>query len=650
MRSVRGWTLCAMVALSVGIVPAHAQSAAPALANIFGDHAVLQRDRPIAIWGSATPGTPVTVKLDDRSVTSQAGNDGKWRTTLPAMKAGGPYTLEVSGGGATQRLADIMVGDVFLCGGQSNMEFQVKHATGLEVIPSANDAALRFTTIPDSSKTAPAGDLAKRVDWRSVTPETVGDVSAVCYFMARSLRGTEKVPMGFIASEWGGTRIESWISAPALGTQPGFTEGLNAIAMFDRDPAAATAADGARREKAWEALDPAARTERAFRNADYDDRRWATVPAQFEQLSAADRDRLDGVVWLRTTVDLTPAQVAAAQTLRLGPIGRYDETYVNGRFVGGGSVDWAWRNYGVPAGLLRSGRNVIAIRTVGPKKDGRFTDMSIRTIGLSDGGAVPLAGPWRYRIGTALKDGAVAPAPWDVPNSLTTLYNGMIAPIAPYGLKLAAWYQGESNTGQAAAYRGLMSTLMADWRRAFAAPELPFFVVQLTGYGKPATAPRDSGWAALRQSQAQAVAADANAGLAVTIDVGDRFDIHPAQKTVIGERLARLARVVAYGQPGLRSGPEAAEAVRQGGDVVVRFRNVTGGLQRYGGAGAIGFEQCAGTTCTYVDGQVQGDTVLLPGAGRPEVTAVRYAWADAPFVNLFDKADLPAAPFELPVR
>jgi sialate O-acetylesterase len=194
-----------------------------------------------------------------------------------------------------------------------------------------------------------------------------------------------------------------------------------------------------------------------------------------------------------------------------------------------------------------------------------------------------------------------------------------------------------------------MSTLMGDWRRAFAAPELPFFVVQLTGYGKPATAPRESGWAALRQSQAQAVAADEHAGLAVTIDVGDRFDIHPAQKTVIGERLARLARVVAYGQPGLRSGPEAAEAVRQGGDIVVRFRNVTGGLQRYGGAGAIGFEQCAGTNCTYVDARVQGDTIVLPGAGRPEVTKVRYAWADAPFVNLFDGADLPAAPFELPV-
>lgn len=652
MRSVLKWTFGAAMAVVAAGPSAHAQSTAPAFANIFADHAVLQRDRPIAIWGSAAPGTPVTVRLNDRSATARTGDDGKWRVTLPAMRAGGPYTLEIGGGdaAAAQRLSDIMVGDVFLCGGQSNMEFQVKHATGLDAIPSGNDADLRFTTIPDSSRTAPVADLARRVDWRPVTPATVGDASAVCYFMARSLRGSEKVPMGFIASEWGGTRIESWISAPALATRPGFADGLAAIATFDRDPAAATAADGARRERAWQQVDPAAKTELAFRGVDFDDRRWTTVPASIDKLPAADRSRMDGVVWLRTTVDLTAEQAAAGQALKLGPIGQYDESYLNGRFVGGGSVGWAWRNYGIPAGLLRAGRNVVAVRVVGPHADTRFTDMAPRLIELAGGAVVPLAGPWRYRPGTALRNASVGPAPWDVPNSLTTLYNGMIAPIAPYGLKLAAWYQGESNTGEPAAYRGLLTTLMADWRRAFAAPDLPFLVVQLTGFGKPATVPQESGWAALRQAQAEAVAADRHAGLAVTIDVGDRFDIHPAQKTVIGDRLARLARVVAYGQPGLRSGPEAVEAVRQGGDIVVRFRNVTGGLQRYGGAGAIGFERCAGATCTFVDGRVQGDGVILPGANRPEVTAVRYAWADAPFVNLFDGADLPAAPFMLPVK
>lgn len=652
MRSFGRWAAGLTTALLAGSAPALAQAAAPGFANIFGDHAVLQRDRPIAVWGTAAPGATVTVRLADRSVTAVAGSDGKWRATLPAMTAGGPYTLTVGGttGAPAQQVSDVLIGDVFLCGGQSNMEFQIRHATGLEVVPSSNDAQLRFTTIPDTSVATPAADLPARAQWQAVTPETVGDASAVCYFMARSLRTTEQVPMGFIASEWGGTRIESWISAPSLGKLPGFADRLATVATFGSDPAAAVAGEGARREKAWEAIDPAARKERAFRAAAFDDRGWAVVPGDDGQLPAGDRAGLEGVVWLRTTIDLTPAQVAAAQRIQLGPIGKFDETYINGRYVGGGSVDWVWRNYAFPAGVLRAGRNVVAIRVVGANGRMAFSNVGNRAIGLGDGGTVPLNGPWRYHIGSPIRDAQVAPAPWEVPNSLTTLYNGMIAPLSGYGLKLAAWYQGESNTGEAGAYRGLLTNLMADWRRAFAQPDLPFLVVQLTAFGKPQTVPTDSGWAALRQAEADAVAADANAGLAVTIDVGDRFDIHPGQKKIVGERLARLARVVAYRQPGLRSGPEAVEAVRQGRDIVVRYRNVTGGLQRYGGASAIGFERCAGTTCSFVDGTVQGDTVILPGANRPEVTAIRYAWSDAPFVNLFDGADLPAAPFTLPVR
>lgn len=652
MRSVDGWAAGLTAALLAGSAPAMAQATAPSLANIFADHAVLQRDRPIAVWGNATPGETVTVRLGERSVTAIAAKDGKWRATLPAMPAGGPYVLSVRGaaGAPAQQVSDILVGDVFLCGGQSNMEFQVRHATGLEVVPSSNDAQLRFTTIPDVSLPAPAADLPARAAWKAVSPETVGEASAVCYFMARSLRTSEQVPMGFIASEWGGTRIESWMSAASLGKLPGFADRLAAVATYGSDPAAAVAGEGARRDAVWDRIDPAAKTERAFRAAAFDDRSWTTLPADDGQLPAADRAGLEGVVWLRTAIDLTPEQVAGARRIQLGPIGKFDETYVNGRYVGGGSVDWVWRNYDLPAGALKAGRNVVAVRVVGANGRMAITNTGNRAIGLSDGGTVALNGPWRYRIGSPIKDAKVAPAPWEVPNSLTTLYNGMIAPLAGYRLKLAAWYQGESNTGEAGAYRGLLTNLMADWRRTFAQPDLPFFVVQLTAYGKPQTAPIDSGWAALRQAEAEAVAADAHAGLAVTLDVGDRFDIHPAQKKVVGERLARLARVIAYRQPGLRSGPEAAEAVRQGGDIVVRFRNVTGGLQRYGGVSAIGFERCTGTACSFVDGTVQGDTVILPGANRPDVTRIRYAWSDAPFVNLFDGADLPAAPFTLPVR
>ncbi|KQN04158.1 hypothetical protein ASE78_02405 [Sphingomonas sp. Leaf25] len=639
-------------------VPAFGQATAvpptgAQFANIFADHAVVQRDRPIAVWGTGTPGGTVSVQLGDRRVSAKVGSDGNWRATLPAMPAGGPYTLSVgAAGAAAQTLSDIMVGDVFLCGGQSNMEFKVSASTNAwGTTRSSADTGLRFVVIDDANRPNVARDLDKRAKWAQVSPETVGDASAVCYYMARSLRQSEKVPIGFISSEWGGTRIESWISVPALLTVPDLRAGVAAVAQYGRDPAAAILADGERREAWWQANDPAATSQRAWRTEGFDDAAWGTIKeAAWRQAGIPALADFEGAVWLRTTIELTPEQAAAARTLRLGPIDKFDESYVNGTYVGGGSIEWAWRGYAIPAGRLHAGRNVVAIRVLGGANGGGFASPAPRGVELADGTLVPFKGPWRYAKGTPLKDKWIAPPPWDTPNSLTTLYNGMIAPFAGYGLKLAAWYQGESNAAEAGAYRRLLPLLMADWRRAFDAPKLPFFVVQLTSYGKPMTTPGQSSWAELRQAQAEAVAADADAGLAVTIDVGDRFDIHPTQKTLVGERLARLASVIAYGKPGTRSGPEAVDVTRAGADLVVRYRNALGGLQSYSGAQAIGFETCAGETCSYTTAVPRGETVVLPGANRPGVTRVRYAWADAPFVNLFDKADLPAAPFVLPVK
>lgn len=642
------WRAIGIGALAVVSGPAAAQETTPRFANIFADHAVLQRDRPIAIWGSAPKGSAVTVTLNGQSASATADADGRWRATLPAQQAGGPYTLTVG----AQTLNDIMVGDVFLCGGQSNMEFMVKASTNAwGALQTPADPDLRYVTIPDTSRAQPLADLEAPATWQRVGPTTVGDASAVCYYMARSLRQSEKVPIGFINSEWGGTRIESWISAGSLNTIAALKPGIAQVATYARDRDAAVAKDGERRQAWWTAHDPAAAKQAAFARADFDDRGWPTMPTSaWKQAGRPELAAFDGVLWLRGTIDLTAAQVAAAKTLQLGPIDQYEETWVNGRYVGGGSVNWAWRHYDVPAGTLKVGRNTIALRVLGGSNGGGLTGAAARGLELTDGTIVPMTGDWRYFKGSAMTGEKIAPAPWDVPNSLTTLYNGMIAPFAGYGLKLAAWYQGESNAGEASGYRALLSLLMADWRKTFAAPTLPFFVVQLTSYGKPSIAPGPSDWAALREAQAEAVRQDAHAGLAVTVDVGDRFDIHPTQKTVVGERLARLARVVAYGQPGMRSGPEAVAVTRSGADLVVRYRNVTDTLRTYSGAQAIGFETCAGDACRYVGAAPRGDTMVLPGANRPDVTRVRYAWSDAPFVNLFDGADLPAAPFTLPVR
>jgi hypothetical protein len=245
----------------------------------------------------------------------------------------------------------------------------------------------------------------------------------------------------------------------------------------------------------------------------------------------------------------------------------------------------------------------------------------------------------------------VPAAPWDVPTSYTTLYNGMIAPLVGYKFKLAAWYQGESNTGATEEYRTLLPLMMHNWRARFGQPDLPFLVFQLPGYETVAKAAgKRSDWAELRDAQAASVKGDAHAGLVVTIDVGDRFDIHPTQKTVVGERAARVARVVAYGEKVAPGGPEAVSVRRAGNDIAVAFRNTGGGLVTYSSDKAIAFEVCSGNTCRFADGVVSGDQVLLKGAATPGVTRVRYAWANAPFVNLFGGDDLPAAPFQMNVQ
>jgi sialate O-acetylesterase len=474
--------------------------------------------------------------------------------------------------------------------------------------------------------------------------------------MARSLQGSAKVPIGFVNASWGGTTIQGWIGPESLRTLADYKTGVDAVAQFGADPAAGMRAEDARNEAWWRAHDPAATAQRAWIAPEFDDSAWPTVTpsGSWKDSGVTGFKDFDGVAWYRSTVTLTEAQAKAANALHLGPVDTYDTTWVNGVRVGGASTSWMWRDYAVPAGVFKAGRNVIAMRVLSGGQGGGLSGApSSRAIVLADGQTIPLPAAWKVQRGGAMKGLSVPPAPWDVPTSLTTLYNGMIAPLVGYKFKLAAWYQGESNADAAQEYRTLLPLLMRDWRQRFGQPALPFLVVQLTSFGSPAKTPGHSGWAELRDAQAYAVAHDAHAGLAVTLDVGDRFDIHPTQKTVVGERLARAARAVAYGEKTVPGSPTAVSARRNGNDIVVTFKDTDGGLATYSSDRAIGFEVCAGTTCRYAEARVAdkaSDQVVLPGAGTPDVTQVRYAWADAPFVNLFGADDLPAAPFRLDVK
>ncbi|NVM74484.1 sialate O-acetylesterase [Duganella sp. SG902] len=643
-----------LLALAAAFSCLPAQAAELGLARIFSDHAVLQRDQPLAVWGTAGAGAEVTVTLAGQTVTGSADARGKWRVALPPQPAGGPYTLKASAGGRTVSRGDILIGDVYLCSGQSNMEFAVNASTNaIGATWGARNDRLRYLNVRKTSAATPQEELAGKVAWTPLTAESVGKTSAVCYYMARSLQASYKIPVGFIHASWGGTTIQSWIGGESLATLDDYRAGVAAVAQYGADRAAGMRAEEARNDAWWDAHDPAAAAQRAWRAPEFDDAAWPSVTpsGSWKDSGLADFKDFDGVAWYRTTVTLTAAQARKANQLHLGPVDTYDTTWVNGVRVGGSSTPWIWRDYDVPAGVFKPGRNVIAMRVLSGGQGGGLSGQPAnRAIGLSDGKSVALPAAWKVRRGSPLKGLSVPPAPWDVPTSLSTLYNGMIAPLVGYKFKLAAWYQGESNAGAAQEYRTLLPMLMRDWRQRFEQPALPFMIAQLTAFGTPAKAPGQSGWAELRAAQAASVAADPHAGLAVTLDVGDRFDIHPTQKTLVGERLARAARVVAYGGQGAPGSPYAVSARRDGQDLVVTFRDTGGGLVTYSSDRAIGFEVCAGATCRYVDARAAGDTVRLPGAATADATRVRYAWADAPFVNLFSGDDLPAAPFELEVR
>jgi sialate O-acetylesterase len=626
--------------------PVLAQPAAPAFARIFSDHAVLQRGEALTVWGTAAPGLDVTVSLGGKSAAARADAQGHWRVGMPAMSAGGPYTLSVSGAGAVTTVEDIMIGDVYLCGGQSNMEFPARLSTGAWPEFPGNPE-LRFVNIPHTSAAAVQPDLPQPVAWNVVTPQTVGEASAACYYMARKLQQAQKVTVGFIRSTWGATTIQGWIGAAALKTLPAYAERVAELEVMASDPPTAMADEARRHERWWDAHDPQAKAQRAWSLPGFDDTAWPSLAPKgsWKDAGIAALADFDGAAWFRTSVTLNEAQARAANAVQLGPIDTCDSTWVNGVRVGGGSIGWVARDYPVPAGVFKPGRNVIAVHVLG---GGGLTGApEQRGIKTGDGQFIALSAPWKYQLGMRARGLSIPGAPWDVPASLSTLHNAMIAPLAGYKFKLVAWYQGESNTDAPGEYETLLPLLIADWRKTFGQPALPFLVVQLASFGSVATKPGPSNWAQLREAQAKTVRNDPHVALAVTIDVGDRTDLHPAQKAVVGERLARAARALAYGEAIAPGGPEAAGVTRAGDDLVVTFKNTGGGLRTYSAGHAIGFEACAGTACQYVLAVAHGDTVTLKGANQPGTTHVRYAWADAPYVNLYGSEDLPAAPFDI---
>lgn len=614
------------------------------LPAIFSDHMVLQQGIDCKVWGWAQNGTQVTVTINDQFAETIA-KDEQWQVQLSTLQAGGPYTLTISTSDQTIELNDVLVGEVWVCSGQSNMEWPVASANNAEVeIAAAQYPNLRLFTVTKAVATTPQPDVTGQ--WMVCTPETVGDFSAVGYFFGRDLLKSGIGPIGLIHTSWGGTPAEAWTREETLLSDPDFAPILQrekeAIAtqaqlqqqygnelMDKRDPDSLMA-DTTPLDKGWA-------------DVNVDPALWKTMdlPQKWENAGLP----LDGIVWFRRDVTIPEAWAGQDLTLKLTAIDDWDKTYFNGIQVGQTTREVPMpyatpRIYQVPGHLVQAGKNVIAVRVFdGQGGGGIYPTDNPMQISLTDQRKpIDLSGPWHYRIESIRSLGA------NEQNFPARLFNAMLSPLTPYGIKGAIWYQGESNADRAYQYRKLFAAMIQDWRDTWNIGDFPFYYVQLANYMQRQDEPNDSGWAELREAQLRTLS-QFYTGMAVIIDVGDADNIHPRDKQTVGQRLALIAQAQNYGQDVEYSGPLYHSMEIEGNQIRLHFDYADSGLVAQDGP-LTGFaiagedRQFHWAQATLEDGcvVVKSDKVSQP-------VAVRYAWADNPACNLYNGAGLPASPF-----
>jgi len=624
--------ILATMALVLASPPAEASTLR--LARVFADHMVLQRDQPVRVWGWAESGADVIVRIGDHAAATSAGSDGRWELLLPPFEAGGPWTLTVESG-TTLTVSDVLFGDVWVASGQSNMEWRLSSGVvdGAREIAEADYPDIRFFDVPNVVSPEPRAHLEDG-GWRICTPENAPDMSAVAYFFARHLHREMGVAVGIVDATWGGTPAEAWTSAEMLLTLPDYRDRVAEILESDRDWEQELRENEARGEARQELIrDLEKATSYGVHRPEYDDTSWKTVRLPNEE-------PLSDVVWLRKTFALETVEDSGYE-LRLGAFGNVNAVFVGGTEVHHQTGNEQTRKASVPAGALKRGDNVMAIRAL----NGWNNQVRVGEPGpveLRGGDAVvDLEGEWRYR------NTVEPPMPEYVRYSHTPtfLYNAMIAPIAGYTLKGAIWYQGESNAGRAHAYRTLFPTMIQDWRVRWREGHFPFLFVQLANWRARKPQPAASDWAELREAQLMTLAVP-DTGMAVTIDIGEADDIHPRNKQDVGERLALAARKLAYGEDLVYSGPIYRSMEVQGQEVVLSFDHVGGGLAARDGEALTGFAMAGeDRQFAWAEARIEGDRVIVSSDLVPDPVAVRYAWADNPAGNLTNREGLPASPF-----
>lgn len=629
----------------------------PFVHPLFSDGMVLQREIAAPVWGWSTPGDVVTVSFDGQPAgePATAAADGRWMTRIGPFPPGGPHTLVIRGKSQASELSNVLVGDVWLCAGQSNMNWPVRLSNDAEAeVAAANHPTIRSFTVSFFPSVVPQ-KLPPPAKWEPCTPEFAKNFTGVGYFFAREINQARKVPIGIIHSSVGATYAEVWVSREALERQMpyDFPDLLQEVADW-AGPDAAAFDYFAAMEKWIAAIDPGSASQK-YSAADLDTATWQDLDVP-KPWPAAGLGDFQGLVWCRTSVDVPESWAGDDLKLQLSVVHGTDLVWFNGTLVGASQLNGI-KAYTIDRRLVRPGtKNVLVAAIVNREGVGGFhsapANMVLTRVGKPADEKVKLAGTWKAKATTPAEQITAPPHP-PVRNykTITSMYNGMIAPLLPFAIKGALWYQGEANGPRWLQYRRLLPTLIADWRERFGVGEFPFLIVSLANYNPLQKNPVEPGWAEIRESQWRTVRKVPNTGLAMTIDIGDGGNIHPKNKQEVGRRLALVARKLVYGEHDLlASGPEFSEMQIEppkGDRIRLYFKNLGSGLMiRPGDEKLTGFV-IAGPDKNFrwADAVIDGNTIVVSHPEIPDPRYVRYGWAWNPLVNLYNKEGLPAITF-----
>jgi len=615
------------------------------LPRLISDGMILQRESPTVVWGWASPGEKIVLNFDRNQYTAVTNEHGSWKITLPPVHAGGPHEMTFTASNQIT-VRDILFGDVWLCSGQSNMEFMMARLLPLfeSKLPGTNNPMIREFKVPQNYNFKEAQNDFQTGEWQKATAENVLKFSAVAWYFADELFKQYHVPIGLINASLGGAPAEAWISEDALKEFPAyFTE----LQKFKNDSLISRIeSQDKKRSDAWynllnerdegykDSLNP-------WYKGDPKSGEWMNmeIPGFWANGPLGE---VNGVVWFKKEINVPASMAGKPARLILGCIVDADYAFINGIQVGNTGYMYPSRKYAVAPGILHEGKNIIVVRVISNKGKGGFVgDKSYELVTRDE--RLDLKGNWQYRLGAAMDplEGQTF-VRW-MPAGL---FNAMISPLVNYTIKGAVWYQGESNASRFVEYTKLVSTLLEDWRNKWNQGNFPFLFVQLPNFMEAKSQPSESEWAQLREAQRNILTVPMT-GMAVTIDIGEWNDIHPLNKKEVGLRLALVARKVAYGDDRVvYSGPLYKSFKTRGNKIIISFESTGSGLMARGG-------ELKGFAVSSADGKfiwakanIEKDHVVVWSDEILNPVTVRYAWADNPDgANLYNKEGLPAAPF-----